>query len=572
MKNQIQKPATVHRLKQSGKWAVLVTLVEPRELEGRMRSGRQKFERQTQSLANDLCVEINNCLFGKELARQLSPREVDVAKKLFWESLEPKHPEWIEHLPKLVAFCENAGFRVEQQNIPTVHEAAKLYFREHVFNLERETLENSRRALSFILPTFGQLKPAEMTDQSILEFAYGKEPVNYLKSCGPVAGDPMEGIWQTLKKSRSKRPWTPSFLRIFLTRVRAFKNWMNASKDPVTQSTRNWCPPSAIEAPTAEETYRLMNPLAAAGSGSVDWECQRRPALTIPQVQALLDVAWVAWGGKFAPFYLHALWCGSRSKEILRTSSAAFDSKDGLLTITAAADKTDRGRESQLYENAIIMVEVLRQKGLYIEAGLKPTHKQRELIQTLAGFQFNNFEINRRARKIRRLLERQGITLPNYQWNMAYPTNGLRRTSLSMHFKLFQNVALTTGWGGNSPGIFRDYYKRLVTKDEARLFWTMLPTWLTQKNDIPVHLPAGHKLDSAMSVNVVNGVSAATAAMDQLQSEMSQAEQEWRTKDEAMRVAKKAVQQATFQAKRKAARLAKKQIRQPEPAVGVEIS
>ena len=38
-KNQVQKPATVHQLK-SGKWAVFVALVQPRELEGKLRSGR----------------------------------------------------------------------------------------------------------------------------------------------------------------------------------------------------------------------------------------------------------------------------------------------------------------------------------------------------------------------------------------------------------------------------------------------------------------------------------------------------------------------------------------------------
>lgn len=91
-----QQLATVHYFKKKGVWGVLVNLVAPRELEGKMRSGRQKFERQTQALANDLCVEINNKLFGKELARQLSKREEDIAKELFWKLLEPKHPEWID--------------------------------------------------------------------------------------------------------------------------------------------------------------------------------------------------------------------------------------------------------------------------------------------------------------------------------------------------------------------------------------------------------------------------------------------------------------------------------------------
>ena len=527
MKNQIQKPATVHRLKQSGKWAVLVTLVEPRELEGRMRSGRQKFERQTQALANDLCVEINNCLFGKELARQLNPHEIELAKKLFWELLEPKHRDWIENLDKLVGFCEHAEFRLERQKIPTVADAARIYLREHVMNLETETYHNTRRALSFLLPAFGHLKPVEMTDQAIWDLAHGTEPVHYMKTVGHTTFTKEEneaGLWKTLTLSHSQRPWSPAFLRIFLTRVRAFKNWMNASKNPGTQQVRNWCPPCLIETPDLAEMTRLKHQQIAGVNNAVDWECQQKPALTIPQVQALIDVAWVAWGGKFAAFYVHALWCGSRSKEVRRTATTAFDSKDGVLLVPASAAKTDKGRESQLYDNAIVMVEALRQSGLYTKTGLTPNHKQRRIIQILAGFKSANFEANRSANKVRRQLLAQGIELPNYQWGKAYPINALRRTSLSMHYKLFQNVQLTTGWGGNSPDIFQEFYKRLVTKEEASQFWVMLPTWLTRKHPIEIKLPPGHKLDSAMTPNVTSGVSAAGQAMQELHAEMDQAQ------------------------------------------------
>ncbi|MCU0857916.1 MAG: hypothetical protein MUC65_05885 [Pontiellaceae bacterium] len=109
-KNQIQKPATVHQL-DTGKWAVFVTLVQPRELEGKMRSGRRKFERQTQALANDLCAEINAQLYGKELARQLSPGEQEIAKKVFWEILEPNHPDWLSRLPDILKYAEKTGYR-----------------------------------------------------------------------------------------------------------------------------------------------------------------------------------------------------------------------------------------------------------------------------------------------------------------------------------------------------------------------------------------------------------------------------------------------------------------------------
>ena len=543
-KNQIQKSATVHHLKKSGKWAVLVTLVEPRELEGKMRSGRQKFERQTQSLANDLGVEINNCLFGKELARQLSPHEIELAKKLFWELLEPKHPDWIENLDELVGFCERARFRIARQRIPTVAEAVKIYWREHVIGLEKETLYNTRRAIAFLLPAFGHLKPVEMTDQLILEPAHGKEPVPYMKTIWPATLTPEEiaaGLWKTLAMSRSKRPWSPAFLRIFLTRARAFKNWMHASKDPLTGTVRDWCPLSQIETPNLEEMTRIKNQQAADSNQAADWECQQKPALTIPQVQALIDVAWVAWGGKYAPFYVHALWCGSRSKEIRRTSTESFDSKDGVLFVPAAVAKTDKGRESQLYDNAIVMVEALRKGGLYTREGLKPSLKQRRIIHVLAGFESIHFETNRSANKVRRNLAKQGIVLPEYKWGRPYPTNALRRTALSMHYKLFQNVQLTTGWGGNSPDIFKEFYKRLVTKDEARQFWMLLPTWLTRKHPITINLPAGHKLDSAMTPGVVCGVSAAGAAMDELHAGMEQAQKNWEAKDKELKSARKAI-------------------------------
>ena len=65
---------------------------------GRQDAKWPKIQRQTQALANDFCAEINAELFGKELARQLSKREVEIAKKVFWELLEPHHPDWVRSL------------------------------------------------------------------------------------------------------------------------------------------------------------------------------------------------------------------------------------------------------------------------------------------------------------------------------------------------------------------------------------------------------------------------------------------------------------------------------------------
>ena len=109
-----------------------------------MRSGRGNSNEQTQTLANALCVEINNKLFDKELARQLSKREKALAKNMFWELLEPLHPDWIDHPVKMVQHCEKTGFRVEQADIPNIIEAAKIFWAEHVRGLEPESRMNYR--------------------------------------------------------------------------------------------------------------------------------------------------------------------------------------------------------------------------------------------------------------------------------------------------------------------------------------------------------------------------------------------------------------------------------------------
>jgi len=70
---------------------------------------------------------------------------------------------------------------------------------------------------------------------------------------------------------------------------------------------------------TSEKDYQKSIRL---GEKNMTSKCARDPALTIPQVQALIDVAWVVFGGKFAPFYVHGLWCGSRATEILRIPGA----------------------------------------------------------------------------------------------------------------------------------------------------------------------------------------------------------------------------------------------------------
>jgi len=511
-----QKPATTHKLK-DGKWAVLVNLVEPRELEGKVRSGRQKFERQTEALANDLCVEINSQLFGRELSRQLSPREISLAKKLFWEILEPRHPDWIPHLAQAVDFCEKAGFQIASQDIPTVAAAARLYWREHVaLNLKKDSHKDYYFSLSLIVAAFGHLKPNAMTDQMLLQFASGDHPLKICRSSNRNAADGT-GLWDMVVDSKTRRPWNREQKAHFLKNVRAFKNWMHSSLDPVTQTARNWCPASTLKTVV---TGPVSPPeIDSMGNGKGGWP----KALSIPQIQALIDAAWAAFGGRYAAYYIHALWCGCRSREISRTVPELFDANDGVLFIPDSVAKTDKGREVRLFDNVIVMVETLRTAGLYTRRALRPARHYRTVIQILAGFGSGNQKALAAAAAERERLALKGVSLPANDWKMPYPRNSMRHTSLSMHYKLFQNVALTTGWAGNSPGVFKEFYKKMVTKEEARQFWVMLPGCLAQGGNIPIQLPHGHQLDSALTTNVTSSVSAAREVFSQLQADMLKA-------------------------------------------------
>ncbi|MGD0816736.1 MAG: hypothetical protein ABSA83_24360 [Verrucomicrobiota bacterium] len=524
--NQIQKPATVHHFKKNGVWGVLANLVAPRVLEGKMRSGRQKFERQTQDLANDLCLEINNKLFGKELARQLTKREIDIAKKLFWELLEPKHPDWIDHTDKMVDHCEKTCFRVVHADIPSIIEAAKIFWSSHMVKLEPETRSNYHYMIAFLLPKFGTLKPFEMTDEMVLKMAEGTEQLEYWRTSrkwNQTAEETKARLWDTPTKSKSKRPWTSGMKLKFVSHARAFKNWMHSSKDPVSKKKRNWCPPSEME---IDDFQNIMPAKAGKNQDAdeiLDAQCKKKPALAIPQCQALLDVAFTAFDGHYAAFYVHSLFGGSRVKETKRMGAQGFDAEDGVQSISAEAAKKDEARESTLYDNLIIMVEALKSVGLYTDANLRPTCHQRTVIHMLAGFSGNGKVAIKRAKRERKRLEDLGVVLPPYNWKTFVPSNALRRTSLSMHYKLFNSVSKTVEWAGNSKTVFKSFYKRLVSKADAKQFWVMLPSLLKAGGKVTVNLPANHQLDSAMTKEVVTAIPVACQAMGLATEKIAQA-------------------------------------------------
>jgi hypothetical protein len=557
-KNMIQQPAKVRPLG-NGKFGVFVDLVEPREFEGKMRSGRQKFERQTQDLANSLCVDINAKLFGKELARQLTKREEDIAKKLFWEILETKHPLWIDHLEDLVEHAEETGFCVdEERKLPNVLEAAKLFWVEHVRRLEPESRMNFRNALGFLLPRFGAGPPRQMTDAKIRRLAYGKDPLEFYKTSWTKRKETTEEaekrFWDTPMKSRSERPWKYHMKLRFISCVRVFKGWMHSSEDPETQEKRNWCPAPDLDDP---KPLTEVEDRAARDSESdqvMDFMCVKHPALTIPQSQALLDVSHIAFDCRFAAFYAHGLFCGSRVKETKKMGVQGFDPVDGSQAIATQADKKDQGRESTLYHNLIVIVEALKSVGLYTITNLRPNYSHRSVIHILAGFTSNSKQAHIRANRERKRLAKLGIVLPQYSWGIPFPKNALRRTSLSMHYKLFGSEDLTKEWAGNGD-VFRPFYKRLVKKPDACEYWVMLPSHLKEAG-VKAKLPAGHKLDSAMTPQLAGLVSTAQQAAQAAAAKLTEAKAKAAANQPAELKARQAVYNKRAYLKRKANKLA----------------
>src|SRR5581483_10410931 len=467
----------------------------------------------TRALADAKCAEIDAELFELELARQLSQEEITRAKELFWTLLEPKHPDWVEHLPELVLHAEVTDFRVHTEELPTVDAAARLYYEEKVQRMETESRRNCAYVLGYIMAQFGRIKSNQLTDEMLIGMIEGTGPLKYLGKQWVRNNPNPEGRWNVLCDSKIKRPMSPHMKYNFLSVARAFKNWMHGSRDPKTRKPRLWSQRSIIEtALNASEIAKeaSIRKARSLNKDPIDFACERNPALTIPQVQALIDAAFVVFDGVKAGFFVHALWCGSRVKEVTWTSVASFDSDQGLLITPEYVDKMDTGRESELYENAIIMVEALRSAGLYTNTGFQLTQTERAIIQYLAGFEYSDKLTVSRGEAERKQLAEKGIHLPNCRWGIKFPHNALRRTALSMHYKLFMSVRTTEAWGGT--GVFQEYYKRLVSKEQSGQYWRILP-FLLKGPRLEVHLPAGHKLDNKMTKQVKRSICRACNTM-----------------------------------------------------------
>jgi hypothetical protein len=104
----------------------------------------------------------------------------------------------------------------------------------------------------------------------------------------------------------------------------------------------------------------------------------------------------------------------------------------------------------------------------------------------------------------------------------------------------------------------------LVSKADAREFWVMLPTQLKAAG-IKVNLPANHRLDSAMTGEVVTAVSTAREAMDSVTAKIAAAKAKAAAGRPAELKARQAVYNKRAYLKRRAKKLA---CQQPQESQG----
>jgi len=114
--------------------------LHPRELEGKMRSGRQKFERQTEALANDLCAEINAQTVWQKSWRASSPvRESGNCQKSsfgkFWNLAIPigEFTWWISFITR-----KKPAFVLRMTTFPQSKRPPEPSFGKHMQNLENK--------------------------------------------------------------------------------------------------------------------------------------------------------------------------------------------------------------------------------------------------------------------------------------------------------------------------------------------------------------------------------------------------------------------------------------------------
>lgn len=141
--------------------------------------------------------------------------------------------------------------------------------------------------------------------------------------------------------------------------------------------------------------------------------------------------------GFMLPYYTLCLFCGLRPSEVLQFTWDDIDLDRKQVKVASGRSKSRRNRFVTISANAA--------QWLSLKGELPPPR------------------IDRHHDRIK--------AVANVTWHHDI----LRHSFGSYHFAQHRDERLTTNEMGNSPSVFYDSYRKLVTRDDAKLFWGILP-------------------------------------------------------------------------------------------------
>ena len=171
---------------------------------------------------------------------------------------------------------------------------------------------------------------------------------------------------------------------------------------------------------------------------------------TVSEAKSLLHAAWFQHPPCAAYFILRT-WAGLRDSEVRELHPSDLESGAVIVgNITT--------RKVDLAVNVLMMLSVLRQEGRLTHESLNPSPRVVTAVIKKAGFR----------------MEKEENLSPDDNKPVWVP-NMPRHTALSYHFAYHQDSLLTCSWAGHNPVHVNHHHKRLISHEDAKSFWEILP-------------------------------------------------------------------------------------------------
>ena len=233
-----------------------------------------------------------------------------------------------------------------------------------------------------------------------------------------------------------------------------------------------------------------------------DWACEKKPrrcdrnpikqiakppaneldpeAFTVEQAKTIMETAAKCFNGELVPYFAIALFGGLRPQEI--------QGNDTLKPLTwnpdnIVWDKDDEGKDKVsirlrgkqawrrtvlLPDNCVAWIRPYKKA----EGPVCPGNflKKFDVIRCAAGFRVGKGRIHG--------IDKKGIDGLDDPYSTDLPEwiqDGCRHSALSYRLAIVEDVNAVCSWAGNSPRTFKGNYEALVTKEQAKKYWNILP-------------------------------------------------------------------------------------------------